>query len=85
MVPFAQNKATKPGMSMSEAAQQKRAAGGAGKPTGKAARRMSKDKVREVFLGRLPTGGVAIEIGVWHGDFSATILDLDQTRKALSH
>ena len=63
-------------MSMNEAAQQKRAG-----PAGKAARRMSKDKVREVFLGRLPTGGVAIEIGVWHGDFSATILDLVKPEK----
>lgn len=42
---------------------------------------MSKDKVREVFLGRLPTGGVAIEIGVWHGDFSGTILDLIKPEK----
>ncbi len=42
---------------------------------------MSKDRVREVFLGRLPTGGVAIEIGVWHGDFSRTILDLIKPEK----
>ena len=79
MVPLRQKKATKPGKSMSEAAQKKQAAGGASKqtgPGGKAARRMSKDKVREIFLGRLSTGGVAIEIGVWHGDFSAMILDL---------
>lgn len=56
---------------MAEAAPQNRAAPGASK----AARRMSKDKVREVFLGRLPTGGTAIEIGVWHGDFSVMLLD----------
>ncbi len=37
-------------------------------------RRLSKDQVREVFLSRLPKGGVAIEIGVWHGDFSVQIL-----------
>jgi len=55
---------------MNEAAPKKRAAQG----EGKAARRMSKDKVREVFLGRLPTGGTAIEIGVWHGDFSEMLL-----------
>ena len=69
---------------MNEAAQKKRSAGGEAKkagPEGRAARRMSKDKVREIFLGRLPTGGTAIEIGVWHGDFSGMILDLIKPEK----
>lgn len=38
-------------------------------------RRRSKDDIRKIFLGRLPTAKVAIEIGVWHGDFSGTILE----------
>lgn len=51
------------------------------KARAKSDRKASKDKIREVFLGRLPTGGVAIEIGVWHGDFSEQILRLIQPEK----
>lgn len=51
------------------------------KPPSKADRRQSKDKVREIFLGRLPTGGTAVEIGVWHGDFSKMILNLIKPKK----
>lgn len=53
----------------------------ADKSKAKAKRRMSKDKVRKIFLGRLPKGGVAIEIGVWHGDFSETILEYIEPEK----
>jgi hypothetical protein len=35
-----------------------------------------KDRVRRVFLGRLPKGGTAVEIGVWRGEFSKTILEI---------
>lgn len=68
---------------MSESATKKkvRAKAKTDKSEAKAKRRMSKDKVREVFLGRLPTGGIAIEIGVWHGDFSETILDIVKPEK----
>lgn len=37
-------------------------------------RRDRKDEVRLRFLRRLPKGGRAVEIGVWQGEFSATIL-----------
>lgn len=44
----------------------------------KGARRASKEAIRRTLLSRLPKGGLAIEIGVWHGDFSSTILELIQ-------
>lgn len=47
--------------------------GEAGKPA-KQKRRVSKDEVRRKFLRQMPKGGLAIEIGVWQGDFSGTIL-----------
>lgn len=59
----------------------KNKSGGASGSGRKAARKLSKDKVREIFLGRLPTGGIAIEIGVWHGDFSVTLLDMIKPEK----
>ena len=34
----------------------------------------SKDEVRLKFLRRMPKGGQAVEIGVWRGEFSGTIL-----------
>jgi hypothetical protein len=42
----------------------------------KKARRMSKASVRRKFLEKLPKGGIAVEIGVWQGEFSPTILEL---------
>ncbi|MFQ1702450.1 class I SAM-dependent methyltransferase [Loktanella agnita] len=39
-------------------------------------RRVSKDVVRRKFLQKLPSGGIAVEIGVWQGEFSPTILEL---------
>lgn len=42
----------------------------------KADRAAVKAKVRDTFLRRLNQGGVAVEIGVWHGEFSETILEL---------
>jgi len=39
-------------------------------------RRMSKNVVRRKFLQKLPKGGIAVEIGVWQGEFSPTILEL---------
>ncbi len=42
----------------------------------KKARRISKDAVRRKFLQKLPKGGVAVEIGVWQGEFSSTIIEL---------
>ena len=39
-------------------------------------RRVSKERVRRKFLQKLPKGGVAVEIGVWQGEFSPTILEL---------
>jgi len=42
----------------------------------KKARRISKESVRRKFLEKLPKGGIAVEIGVWQGDFSPTIIEL---------
>ncbi|MEM0949906.1 MAG: class I SAM-dependent methyltransferase [Pseudomonadota bacterium] len=42
----------------------------------KAERAANKAKVRDTFLKRLNRGGVAVEIGVWHGEFSEKILEL---------
>lgn len=42
----------------------------------KASKKASKEVIRRTLLSRLKTGGLAIEIGVWHGDFSGTILEL---------
>lgn len=39
-------------------------------------RKSSKESIRRTFLTRLPKGGVAVEIGVWKGEFSPTILEL---------
>ena len=39
-------------------------------------RKNTKDAIRRTFLTRLPKGGVAVEIGVWQGEFSPTILKL---------
>ncbi len=39
-------------------------------------RKNTKDAIRRTFLSRLPKGGVAVEIGVWQGEFSPTILKL---------
>ncbi|WP_322888976.1 MULTISPECIES: class I SAM-dependent methyltransferase [unclassified Yoonia] len=50
--------------------------GGTAEEPPKKARRMSKDTVRRKFLQKLPKGGVAVEIGVWQGEFSATIIEL---------
>ncbi|MBT8409527.1 MAG: class I SAM-dependent methyltransferase [Alphaproteobacteria bacterium] len=51
------------------------------KKQGKAGRKASKELVRRTLLSRLPKGGIAIEIGVWHGDFSSTILELIEPKK----
>ena len=42
----------------------------------KKARRISKESVRRKFLEKLPKGGIAVEIGVWQGEFSPTIIEL---------
>ncbi|MDA0722184.1 MAG: class I SAM-dependent methyltransferase [Proteobacteria bacterium] len=42
----------------------------------KKARRISKESVRRKFIEKLPKGGIAVEIGVWQGDFSPTIIEL---------
>ncbi|MEM6659098.1 MAG: class I SAM-dependent methyltransferase [Pseudomonadota bacterium] len=39
-------------------------------------RKNTKNAIRRTFLSRLPKGGVAVEIGVWQGEFSPTILKL---------
>lgn len=39
-------------------------------------RRVSKSVIRQRFLQKLPKGGLAVEIGVWQGEFSSTILEL---------
>lgn len=39
-------------------------------------RKISKEIIRKNFLSKIPKGGIAVEIGVWQGDFSETILDL---------
>lgn len=39
-------------------------------------RRISKEVVRRRFLQNLPNGGIAVEIGVWQGEFSPTIIEL---------
>ncbi len=39
-------------------------------------RKNSKEAIRRTFLSRLPKGGLAVEIGVWQGEFSPTILKL---------
>ncbi len=39
-------------------------------------RKNSKEAIRRTFLSRLPKGGLAVEIGVWQGAFSHTILKL---------
>ena len=39
-------------------------------------RRVSKEAVRRKFLQKLPKGGLAVEIGVWRGEFSSTIIEL---------
>ncbi|MGJ8587101.1 MAG: class I SAM-dependent methyltransferase [Yoonia sp.] len=39
-------------------------------------RKISKNVVRRRFLQKLPKGGIAVEIGVWQGEFSNTILEL---------
>ena len=44
-------------------------------------RRVSKERVRRKFLQKLPKGGVAVEIGVWQGEFSPTILELIKPKK----
>ncbi|MEO1638331.1 MAG: class I SAM-dependent methyltransferase [Pseudomonadota bacterium] len=49
--------------------------GAATSQSGKKKRRVSKDVVRRKFLQKLPKGGVAVEIGVWQGDFSPEILE----------
>ncbi|MEP2030276.1 MAG: class I SAM-dependent methyltransferase [Paracoccaceae bacterium] len=49
--------------------------GDSAKSTGTKKRRQSKEKVRKIFLSRLPKGKIAVEIGVWQGDFSGTILE----------
>ncbi len=46
-------------------------------------RRISKDVVRRRFLQKLPKGGLAVEIGVWQGQFSTTILDLIKPEKLI--
>lgn len=43
--------------------------------TGTKKRRQSKEKIRQIFLGRLPKAKVAVEIGVWQGEFSGQILE----------
>lgn len=45
------------------------------KPKG---RKNNKDAIRRKFLTRLPKGGIAIEIGVWRGEFSPVILEIIQ-------
>lgn len=42
----------------------------------KKTKKTSKDAIRKTLLARLPKGGIAVEIGVWHGDFSPIILDI---------
>lgn len=44
-------------------------------------RRASKDKIRQIFLGRLPQAEIAVEIGVWKGEFSSSILEYIQPQK----
>jgi len=44
--------------------------------TPKRTRRVSKDVIRRQFLQKLPKGGLAVEIGVWQGEFSPTIIEL---------
>lgn len=39
-------------------------------------RRISKSVIRRRFLQKLPKGGLAVEIGVWQGEFSTEILEL---------
>ncbi len=39
-------------------------------------RQQAKEVVRRRFLGRMPKGGLMVEIGVWKGEFSGTLLDL---------
>lgn len=39
-------------------------------------RKRAKDAIRRTFLSRLPKGGLAVEIGVWHGEFSSVILEM---------
>ncbi len=51
------------------------------KETPKKKRRVSKDIVRRKFLQKLPKGGIAVEIGVWQGEFSPTILELIEPEK----
>lgn len=48
---------------------------------GKKKRKISKDVIRGQFLDRMPKGGLAVEIGVWQGDFSGTIIDKIQPEK----
>jgi hypothetical protein len=50
--------------------------GGTPEEAPKKARRISKDAVRRKFLQKLPNGGIAVEIGVWQGEFSSTIIEL---------
>lgn len=45
-------------------------------PSKKKNKRKAKDAIRRTFLSRLPKGGIAVEIGVWHAEFSPTILEL---------
>lgn len=38
-------------------------------------RKKHRDRVREKFLRLMPKGGLCVEIGVWRGDFSQSILE----------
>ncbi len=50
-------------------------------PAQKKKRRVSKDVVRRKFLQKLPSGGLAVEIGVWQGEFSPQIMRLIEPDK----
>lgn len=52
---------------------------GANKPRGKKKQIKSMNRAR--FLQKMPKGGVAIEIGVWRGEFSRKILDALEPKK----
>lgn len=38
-------------------------------------KKQNKEAVRRRFLKRMPKGGLVVEIGVWRGDFSGTLLE----------
>jgi predicted O-methyltransferase YrrM len=44
-------------------------------------RRPSREALRDFVLGRMPPGGVCAEIGVSHGNFSASILAINRPRR----